>query len=216
MKTLLLALLLFAQTHSLITSGSYTVGVGGDYATLKDVHTANADSGLTGDMTLTVVSSFTDTPTVWKCALNGYTLRFTSNKHHYGLLDSGNIITYSNTNNAYAFEIQGKPGTAGTYIIENLNFKKTGSSSNENYSIIQVNNFGSSAAHTFYLRNCILNRNNISGQCFGQNNASIVTKISNCAMVYTFGSTAKAINLYSVPATSVIENVLIYYILFAA
>lgn len=79
----------------LVSEGSFTIGVGGDYATLNTFR-ANIDAGgLTAALSATVISDFTenvadDTTFI---PLNGFALTIDSDQVHGGKLGVGNIIS---------------------------------------------------------------------------------------------------------------------------
>ncbi len=78
-----------------ISSGSFSMGSGGTYAT---PNTARADidaGGLTGDMTLTLISNVVENVAddISDIPLNGFTLTITSDNKHKGVFGAGNIIS---------------------------------------------------------------------------------------------------------------------------
>jgi len=72
-----------------ITSGSYTIGSGGDYANLVNFCDDISASSVNGDITGIFISDITDlvnyTKTIY---MNGYTLTITSNTYHNGYVPS--------------------------------------------------------------------------------------------------------------------------------
>jgi len=77
-----------------ISLGSFTVGSGGDYATLNAA--LNDVVTLTGDLTFTVISSFTETvplPNNFSIDVVTFNILINSNSPHFGVLGAGHIIT---------------------------------------------------------------------------------------------------------------------------
>lgn len=114
-----------------VTAGNYTVGSGGDYSNWA---AAIADTdGLTGNLTFTQISDVTDnTAFTINIALNGYTLKLTSNKRHYGNFSGGWKTTLSmNRTSNYCIGITSTSKSAGAkIIIDGLNFDYTGTITN--------------------------------------------------------------------------------------
>lgn len=100
---------------NVVTSGSYTVGSGGDYATWN---AAIADIGnLTGNLTFTQISDVTETSaSLLTETLGGFTLRFTSNTGHKGDPNKGWVTTWTIDNHMIDFQ----PSGGGTIEVDSL------------------------------------------------------------------------------------------------
>jgi hypothetical protein len=110
-----------------ITSGSYTVGSGGDYATWKAAFDDFYNQTLTGNLTITQISDVTETSTrTITTNLDTFTLTLTSSVPHLGDPTKGWLTTLNYaTNLTFAF-LSGLAGT-GTCEIKNLKFSVSAS-----------------------------------------------------------------------------------------
>lgn len=101
-----------------ISSGNYTVGSGGNYATWS---AAAADvTSQTGNIVLTQISAISDSgQALFSQALNGYSLHLTSNYPHYGDWNKGWLISASPSAAYLDFILTGP----GSLEIDNLIIK---------------------------------------------------------------------------------------------
>lgn len=109
-----------------VTSGSYTVGSGGDYATWRDASIDCYNQTLTGDLTFTQISDVTETLPCYGLfvVFGAYTLIITSNKSHNGDPTKGWITTINYNDNYYDFfVINGTAASSGYFKIYDLNLK---------------------------------------------------------------------------------------------
>jgi phage baseplate assembly protein W len=102
-----------------ITEGHYTVGIPGSGADYADFETAVYDmADLTGDLTLEQIADTREGGSQYfSGALNGYTLKFTTNARHNGRLGEGYRCLAS-----LDFGIRLAPTGTGSIEIEYLNF----------------------------------------------------------------------------------------------
>lgn len=137
-----------------ITSGTYTIGSGGDYATLYDFY---SDLGTqTGDLSGVVISDITETEQGDILYDNGsYTLYITSDSEHKGNLTSGHTVTFDH-------DVQGiryrATGTGGGIVVEKLHFKVADGRSAAGFSDILT----TTNPKTEIIRDCIF-ENSTSG-----------------------------------------------------
>ena len=104
-----------------ITSGSANIGSGETYTTITS---ALADIGnLTGNLTFTVTSNTSETLNWTATAenLNGYTLKFTADAYHAGVLNAGRKASMTGNGRIFLLEVEGSGGV----IIEKLECTKT-------------------------------------------------------------------------------------------
>lgn len=107
---------------NIVTTGSYTVGSGGDYATFTN---AAADTGnLTGNLTFTQNTAITMTAEAyWHDSLGSYALTLTCDTPHNGNPNGGLIISNNHNGNCTRFTCWSAAG--GTINVNNLYYKQT-------------------------------------------------------------------------------------------
>lgn len=190
-----------------MTSGSYTVGSGGDYANWAAA--AAATENLTGNLTFTQISDVTDnTALAFNVALGGYTLTLTSNKRHNGNFGGGWKTTLSmNLSSSTAIMITNSSTSAGAkFNVNNLNLLYTGTVT----SFGLLLDFASATTNiTNTVNDCIANANSKPVSPFRSSNDNNVLKIYNCVSAngggtgtqYAFG-----FNFNGIHSSSVLEN----------
>jgi hypothetical protein len=143
--------------YNAVTSGSYTVGSGGDYASWVAAFT---DIGnLTGDLTFTQISATAETARITSAAqLNGYTFLATSTPHHLGSTSS-NLISLNQ--NEFGFNIAFT--NAGTSILDNLNIISAVALSTRYHSVSTSPPVGGIVTQVF--SNLLVNKNLKIGSC---------------------------------------------------
>jgi len=151
-----------------ITSGTYTIGTGGDYinlyAFLMDIHATGVNGNITGTF-ISDVEDYRDlSPDI---RMNGYILTITSNNYHYGYQTSYRLIMHNV--NIY-FE------SSGTIIIEKLSLYLAS---------FKIYSFSYYSNRIFHMRYCFFktdfNINRIvSVKSYWYRNVFIVTSPSLC------------------------------------
>jgi len=211
MKSLLLTLLLSFKLFA-VTSGSYTVGSGGDYANWAAA--AAATENLTGNLTFTQISDVTDnTQITLTQALGGYTLTLTSNKRHNGNFGGGWKTNYNNNTNASGLLIFNcTSASAGALIVvSGLNIKYVAENPTVYVSLLR---FTSSTTNiTNKVNDCLFDGNASRVICLYSTGANSVMSVYNCVATNGVGSaTTVASGFYNAPShvSSQYENCTAY------
>lgn len=147
------------EDHNVVSSGSYTVGSGGNYATRA---TAGADViHLTGDLTFTQISDTSENTRLLlnNIQLNGHALTLTSTPTN-GSVSGGYKSTYNTSLDAFYLQIV---GGGGTLNISNLYSTRTTTSGGLNFYIIS---YLSSFTLNFHDNLCDGNSLSIGGMQF--------------------------------------------------
>lgn len=123
-----------------ITSGSYTIGSGGNYATISAF--ADDMGNLTGDITGTIISNSSDSSSaVFDITQNGYNIFLTGpasgTGYHYGIPGNGYICTTSVAGGQSILLIT--DGTGGFYVV-NMYIKNAVSKEASTYGALTVGN----------------------------------------------------------------------------
>lgn len=187
-----------------VSTGSYTVGTAGDYATWA---LAVADmANLTGHLTFTQISPVTETATSNATELlGGFTLTYTSDMPHNGDPTGGHLINDGTIGATHLFVlgIEG-PGAAE---IKNLYFKKTANRTDLYSFIVTV---GIATAFTSNFHDILMDGAGYSGSGFYAVDATLAHNVYNCviwgfSIVSNFG-----IKFYYAQAGDRVENCTVY------
>lgn len=182
-----------------VSSGSYTVGSGGDYATWA---AAVADlANLTGDLTFTQISATTEVAAATMTELlGGYTITYTSNNKPNGDPTAG-WVTSMNAN-ALCLHFNAA-SSSGVIDIDGLYFKSIATNTNI-FAYVQ-----STGVTTFMVRNCMFDHNGKASRSAQSNDGSTILAWFNNV---TWGSSSAnpMMNAFLCATTSVIENNTVY------
>jgi hypothetical protein len=197
-----------------VTSGSYTVGAGGNYATWA---LAFADIGtMTGDLTFTQISATTETANATKSVNFGagnYTLTLTSNNPPLGNPSGGWVSSWNAAVNCVTINGSVNPGIIR---ISHMNFKRLVEPASSSVMLY----FGNSAiaGTVSYVNDIILNVNNViftAGRyTFGAylQDVDVIHNWFNALLVNNNSNTASGVaiggGLYGI--NSVFENISVY------
>lgn len=154
-----------------ISSGSYTIGSGGDYATWA---LAAADlANLTGALTLTQITAVTESGNIaFAITLGGYTLTCTSTAHG-GNPSSAMKITLDSALNGFALSQEGP----GTLVFDNMFLERVQSVAANVYDI-GINNI--LASHTLKICNILISGLGNGGKGIDEKDNTLPISVFNC------------------------------------
>ena len=137
-----------------VSSGSYTVGSGGDYATWSAA-IADVAAPLTGDLTFTQISDTTETAGInITKAVSSYTFTLDSDDPHLGNPIGGHEILVDHTANpAVALSPGVGAGDTGTLDVKNLRLRANQNTSNANMITAIASANGTAQWHDLMLDN---------------------------------------------------------------
>lgn len=187
-----------------ISSGSFSVGVSGDYSTWAGFW-ADVAATLTGNLTGTQISDITDNTAIVKTtALAGYTLAVTSNKEHNGNFQGGWKSTMSmNLSSAVMWDLAPTSLVAGAVLsISKLNFINTGTITTYGLAL----NILTTSNTTAKINNVLYDGNSKLIHAFRTQYSSTLLEMYNCVVTrcrYGFA-------FVDISASSVVENCIAY------
>jgi hypothetical protein len=187
-----------------ISSGSYTVGSGGDYATFNAAF-ADIAATLTGNLTLTLISNITESATITYLGnINGYTLKITCDPagRHNGIYSDGYLVTRTGGG---LFKLHGDSSSnpSSSVIIEHLKIIV-----NANGSVIEFSDPNTTAGKWIY-RNLIIDKNGHPGNAIRViGNGGVDTEIVNCLFIN--GTNFNTSTAIACDNNTLIQNVTIY------
>lgn len=161
---------------NVITSGSYTVGSGGDYSTWT---AALSDIGnLTGNLTLTQIASTFESATAgMSFDLNGYNFTMTVNRYHQGN-NLGGHLTYVNTTSGIFLYVDMDGG--GNFYCNSLNLKQNASNTGTNICrFLQSTN-----TYNIYWGNNIIDCNSLTNAYLNDNSNAVTYFYANITFGY--------------------------------
>lgn len=167
-----------SSSSQAITSGSYTVGVGGDFINWSTAF-ADVDAPLTGDLTFTQISDTTDTSAALISGIDtgSHTLTITNNLPHNGSTTGGYATKFDFSSPNPGISIS---GLNMNIDINNLRFEVVDGSS------VTDTLFIDSSTGTININNCIFNGNDIGqrglyiGKFSGTTTEAPIYNIWNC------------------------------------
>lgn len=186
---------LVADTNA-ISSGSYTIGSGGDYTTVTAFISDCTD--LTGDLTGTLISDVLNSGSLnIDIETNSYTYTITSDS-------ISNTIYYSRV--WAGFRITPASTTSGSYSLSNFTFVRT-VDANEPYRHSFGVEQGSTNADLVEFHDIIVDLNGYQGTSFTINNINVPVRIYNCVIINCTHGEFGVIRLQDAHSGTVIENV---------
>lgn len=119
-----------------VAAGSYTIGNGGDYATLE-AFIADIAASLTGNLTGTIISDITYTSAAQIFTnLSGYRLLITGDTTHNGVYGTGRFVNVNNVNSSIL--VQETAGQEGKVEFKDFSFKIVSASTKVLFQVTQV------------------------------------------------------------------------------
>jgi hypothetical protein len=192
--------------RNIVTSGNYTVGSGGNYATWVS---AIGDTGnLTGDLTFSQISNTTENAIGYiSNHLNGHTLKYTNSSPPAGDPTRGYNINWNA--NVLLFSIY--PEGTGTVIMEKLYWKHAQDSIGYNPCIWSAS---PTTGFTCHIRNSMFDGQTFVGGWLSMRSANVTWYVYD-NVVWNGGKTLSTpmcdgINVDSASNSSVIENNTVY------
>lgn len=197
----------FDYPVSLVSSGGYTVGTGGDYSNWLDACT-NTATTLTGNLTFTQISDVVETSrSSWATNTNGFLLALTSNRIHRGVIASAWRTLYNSTTDSSVFDITGISGRQ-SIDISNLYFKIQNKSIN--FGVVLNIGIQFSPPYVYNIFNNIFDINLFTFNTinvFQSNSSSVVLNVYNNII---FGFNGGGYGISSTCNNTVIENNTLY------
>ena len=183
----------------LITSGSYTIGSGGSYAT-RAAFFADFGSPFVGALTGTVISAITESSTPDMTEdINGNTLTITANSDPLGSPNGGHLATNAHNNSVFSIRNVG----AGSIIIEKQNAIRTVAAAAAAIGLISYQ--GQSVDVTMIVRNCLFNNNQLAGCGVRVKDSNVILQLYN-NMIWDCSSQNILIDAGSGNSNNVIAN----------
>lgn len=190
-----------------VSSGSYTVGSGGNYATMAEAF-ADIGSPLSGNLTFTLTSDVTETASsACSADLNGNTFTITSDTDHEGDFDEGNIMTLNAGNGITWFNFTPTSTSGGAKIILSKINAKLITSTTSNSGLVQSPN---NANVVIDMYSCIFNCGEYSLCGLRADGAAGIRTLHNCIFTGCKGTNVAGILLIASSASDTYENITFY------